>query len=156
MKILGIEFTFNGFEIFHKGNFDPSEKVDKDTKISLPASKVSEASLNIPHGVAPSAPVNGDMWTTTSGVYTRLNGTTRTMAHTASWSTISQAEAEAGTATTQRFWTAQRVRQAIMAVLPTKLSQLQNDIGAGGGIKITISKTEPTDNSPGDFWYKEV
>jgi len=42
------------------------------------------------------------------------------------------------------------------AAIPTKLSQLANDIGAGGGIKITTSNTEPAGNSPGDFWYKEV
>lgn len=38
----------------------------------------------------------------------------------------------------------------------TKLSQLQNDIGAGGGVKITTSATAPDTTSPGDFWYKEV
>ncbi len=42
------------------------------------------------------------------------------------------------------------------AAIPTKMSQLQNDIGAGGGIKITTSTTAPTGTSPGDFWYKEV
>lgn len=39
---------------------------------------------------------------------------------------------------------------------PTKLSQFENDIGAGGGIKIITSATTPVDISPGDFWYKEV
>lgn len=36
----------------------------------------SLASLNLPHGVAPSAPTNGDVWTTTAGVYVRVNGST--------------------------------------------------------------------------------
>lgn len=40
--------------------------------------------------------------------------------------------------------------------IPIKLSQLTNDIGAGGGIKITTSSTAPTTTSPGDFWYKQV
>ncbi|MEG6521182.1 phage tail protein [Desulfotomaculum sp. 1211_IL3151] len=84
-------------------------------KLTLPTGTTAEASLTIPHGVAPTIPVNGDVWTTTSGLYLRLNGTTRTIAHTASWSTISQTEAEAGTATSQRLWTAQRVKQAIDA-----------------------------------------
>lgn len=34
------------------------------------------ASLNIPHGTAPSAPNNGDCWTTTGGFYCRINGST--------------------------------------------------------------------------------
>lgn len=45
---------------------------------------------------------------------------------------------------------------ALKEELPTKLSQLANDIGAGGGIRITTSATEPTTKSPGDYWYKEV
>lgn len=40
--------------------------------------------------------------------------------------------------------------------MPTKLSEFLNDIGAGGGIKITTSPMAPTTTSPGDFWYKEV
>lgn len=131
------------------------------SKVNLPASTTSEASINIPHGTAPTTPTNGDVWSTTSSLYARINGTTRTIYHsgnagTAALSTVSQAEAETGTATTVRGWTAQRIRQAINAILPTKLSQLENDIGAGGGVKITTSATAPTSPSPGDFWYKEV
>jgi len=33
-------------------------------------------SLNIPHGSAPTTPVNGDMWTTTAGLYVHINGAT--------------------------------------------------------------------------------
>lgn len=36
----------------------------------------SIASANFPHGVAPSSPVNGDFWTTTGGVFVRVNGAT--------------------------------------------------------------------------------
>lgn len=82
-------------------------------KKEFPASIESQASLTVPHGVAPTAPVNGDIWSTTSGIYIRINGANRTLVHTGTWSTVSQAEAEAGTATTTRLWTAQRVAQAI-------------------------------------------
>lgn len=44
--------------------------------LSLPASTTSVSSLNIPHGSAPSSPVNGDVWTTTSGMFARINGGT--------------------------------------------------------------------------------
>ncbi len=66
-----------------------------------------------------------------------------------------QAEAEAGVSAV-KYMTPQRTKQAIDKFKPTKLSELTNDIGAGGGIKITTSATAPTGTSPGDFWYREV
>jgi len=42
----------------------------------LPASAAGYAPLNIPHGSAPTAPDNGDIWTTTGGLFYRINGTT--------------------------------------------------------------------------------
>lgn len=46
------------------------------TPIKLPASTTAQAPLKIPHGTAPSSPVDGDVWTTTAGIYVRVNGTT--------------------------------------------------------------------------------
>lgn len=43
---------------------------------TLAASTTAGASLNIPQGVAPTSPVNGDMWTTSSGFFGRINGST--------------------------------------------------------------------------------
>lgn len=43
---------------------------------TLPASTTGAASLNIPQGTAPTTPVNGDMWTTSAGLYVRINGVT--------------------------------------------------------------------------------
>ena len=43
---------------------------------TLGASTTSKASLNAPHGTAPTSPTNGDVWTTTAGIYVRVNGTT--------------------------------------------------------------------------------
>jgi len=45
-------------------------------------SAAGSASLNIPHGVAPTVPNNGDVWTTTSGMFARINGTTQQLAST--------------------------------------------------------------------------
>lgn len=109
------------YDTNNNGKVDAAETADSvpwagvTGKKIFPVPSTSEASLNVPHGVAPTSPVNGDIWTTTAALLVRINGTTRTMAHTATWSTVSQAEAEAGTATTQRLWTAQRVSQAIAA-----------------------------------------
>lgn len=40
------------------------------------ATAAGSAGLNVPHGTAPSSPVNGDMWTTTAGLFVRINGST--------------------------------------------------------------------------------
>lgn len=46
------------------------------SQLKLAASTTSLASLNIPHGSAPTSPVNGDFWTTTSGAFAQINGST--------------------------------------------------------------------------------
>jgi hypothetical protein len=51
-------------------------------KTTVQASTVSAASLNIPHGTAPTSPANGDFWTTTSGIFSRINSATKTVAFT--------------------------------------------------------------------------
>jgi hypothetical protein len=45
-------------------------------KQTFPASVVSASSVNLPHGTAPTSPVNGDLWTTTGGLYAQINGST--------------------------------------------------------------------------------
>lgn len=41
---------------------------------------VSSASILLPHGVAPTGLVDGDMWTTTSGLFVQINGATEQLA----------------------------------------------------------------------------
>jgi hypothetical protein len=45
-------------------------------KLNTVASSTSTAGLRLPHGVAPTSPANGDIWTTTTGIYTQINGST--------------------------------------------------------------------------------
>jgi hypothetical protein len=45
-------------------------------KVTTAASEAATAGLNLPHGADPTSPVNGDLWTKTTGVYVRVNGTT--------------------------------------------------------------------------------
>lgn len=40
------------------------------------ASASSGAKFRLPHGTAPSSPVDGDIWTTTAGIFVRINGVT--------------------------------------------------------------------------------
>jgi len=47
--------------------------------VHLAASSTARASLCVPHGTAPTSPVNGDIWTDSSGMYVRINGVTKTI-----------------------------------------------------------------------------
>jgi len=47
-------------------------------KLGLSASNPTRASLTMPHGAAPTTPVDGDMWTTVAGgLFVRISGVTR-------------------------------------------------------------------------------
>ena len=50
--------------------------IDAAGTVGLTPSTTTRAPFKIPHGTAPSAPVDGDMWTTTAGLYVRINGAT--------------------------------------------------------------------------------
>jgi hypothetical protein len=64
--------------------------------VIAPAATTSLAPIRIPHGTAPTSPTNGDVWTTTTGLFARINsatvgpygiGTARTFYQTTSPST---------------------------------------------------------------------
>lgn len=46
------------------------------TALVMPAGTTAISPMRIPHGSAPTSPVDGDMWTTTSGLFVRINGGT--------------------------------------------------------------------------------
>lgn len=50
------------------------------SKLTTVASNTAGSGLNVPHGAAPSAPNNGDFWSTTTGAFVRINGSTKTVA----------------------------------------------------------------------------
>ena len=68
-----IELTNGTGSIFYKNG------TLSNTVANLPASAASVHPLNIPHGSAPSSPNDGDIWTTTAGMFVRVNGTTKTV-----------------------------------------------------------------------------
>jgi hypothetical protein len=45
-------------------------------KVTTLASATGGAGFNLPHGAAPTSPTNGDLWTTTTGLFARINGAT--------------------------------------------------------------------------------
>ena len=46
------------------------------TRLILAAGTTGVSSLRMPHGSAPTSPVNGDIWTTTAGLFVQVNGST--------------------------------------------------------------------------------
>jgi len=53
------------------------------------ASTTATAGLNVPHGVAPTSPVNGDIWTTTGAVFARINAGTKQLMTLSDTQTVS-------------------------------------------------------------------
>jgi hypothetical protein len=47
--------------------------------LTTEAGTITRSPLRIPHGVAPAAPVDGDVWTTTAGIFARVNGVTKSV-----------------------------------------------------------------------------
>jgi hypothetical protein len=92
------------------------------------ANMTSTAGFNLSsQGVAdPTALNDGDMWHRSNALFARLGGVTRTLIHSGNAATlasdISQTEAEAGASTTRRWFTAERVAQAIAAQAAPKTS----------------------------------
>jgi len=85
-------------------------------RLEIPAASADGAMLNVGQSAeGPSSPVTGDVWISGNVLYFRGTSSTRALGSTGNLSTVSQAEAEAGTATSTRAWTAQRVRQAVAA-----------------------------------------
>jgi len=52
------------------------KQLPSGTTLQTDAATAGAASLNMPHGTAPTSPVDGDCWTTTAGLFCRINGTT--------------------------------------------------------------------------------
>lgn len=66
-------------------------------KLTTAASTTTQAGLNVPHGTAPTAAVNGDIWTTTTQLVVRLNGSNRALATLAGAQTFTAAQTFTGT-----------------------------------------------------------
>ena len=54
--------------------------IDQNGKVNTVASTTTAAGFNIPHGTAPTTPVNGDIWTTTGNLWVRINGFSQAVA----------------------------------------------------------------------------
>lgn len=52
------------------------KRLPASTVMQLAACVAGAASLNMPHGTAPTSPVDGDVWTTSAGIFVQINGST--------------------------------------------------------------------------------
>ena len=58
------------------GNALGNASASASTVLNLPAGTTAISSLRVAHGAAPTSPVDGDIWTTTAGLFVRINGVT--------------------------------------------------------------------------------
>lgn len=82
------------------------------------ASAAASAGLRLPHGAAPTAPVNGDIWTTTAGLLARINGATRRMI--TDGDVQSQATWNAGSGTSETLISPAKLAEAIGTLAPVQ------------------------------------
>lgn len=73
------------------------QRLPAGTTLGVQPATTGAASLNIPHGTAPTSPVNGDCWTTTAGFFCRVNGSTVGPFGTASGGTVTSVAISGGT-----------------------------------------------------------
>ena len=70
------------------------------------ASDTAAASIRLPHGAAPTSPVNGDLWTTTGSMFVRINGVTQDVLAGSVPTLITVADESADTTCFPAFFTA--------------------------------------------------
>jgi len=93
----------------------------------------THAPLSLPNTgtTNPGTLADGDLWHRSNTLYARLGGTIRTLIHNGNPTTLAsdmpQAEAEAGSATTRRWVTALRLRQAILGWWTTSADKTKLD-----------------------------
>jgi hypothetical protein len=73
--------------------------IDASGKVNTIASTTANAGFNIAHGAAPTSPANGDIWTTTSGLFARINAGTQQFAALSTNNTFSNASSTYGNST---------------------------------------------------------
>lgn len=138
------------------GNLDNTSDTNKpvstatQTALNLKANLASPTFTGVPAAPTATGGTNTTQVATTAFVQTAISGKENTITLSTSdkyyrgdktWQTLptyevpSQAEAETGTATNARLWTAERINQAIQALAP---------VGGGGGSVGSVGLTAPT------------
>lgn len=76
----GAAFRSIGFSVSPTGAVTAGgATASASTAMGLPAGTTAISPMRIAHGVAPTSPSDGDMWTTSAGLFVRINGVTKTV-----------------------------------------------------------------------------
>ena len=112
--------------------------------ILTPASAdVAGAGFRLPHGIAPNSPTNGDFWTTSAGVFVRVNGVTKGPLVDSGGSLAWASPGTIGSSTPNTG--------AFTALSATGL--IQTRASASGGASINIPQgVAPSSPNNGDVW----
>lgn len=130
-------------------------------KTTLAATAAGFASLNLPHGTAPSSPSNGDVWTTTGGLYSRINGSTvGPYLSSVSWDTANWVQASDDTTTNTAFTSGAEATFAIPAGTGNNITESGDvlTIGTAGFylVSAVIAYVSGTEGSPSSRYVAAV
>jgi hypothetical protein len=77
LPVSGVSLNVSGVARFNtSGLLISGDSISASGKFTLSPPTTGRATFNIGHGTAPTTPVNGDIWTTNSGVYAQISGST--------------------------------------------------------------------------------
>ena len=77
LPVSGISLNVSGIARFNTtGLVISGDSISASGKLTLSPPTTGRATFNIGHGSAPTTPVDGDIWTTTAGLFARINGVT--------------------------------------------------------------------------------
>jgi hypothetical protein len=77
LPVSGISLNVSGVSRFNTtGLVISGDSISASGKLTLSPTTTGRATFNIGHGTPPTSPVDGDIWTTTAGLFARINGVT--------------------------------------------------------------------------------
>lgn len=157
----GVTYQWNGTQWFviggaSGGPFLPISGGILTGELTTVASGAGSAGFNLPAGTAPTTPNNGDVWTTSAGLFVRINGVTVQAAPLVSptfTGTPAAPTATPGTNTTQLATTAFVAASFAPLASPTFTGKVTTAASASGGAGFNLPQgAAPTSPVNGDVW----
>ena len=112
-------------------------------KFTTAAVSTTEAGFNLPHGTAPTTPVNGDVWTTSASMYVRINGVTQDLLSGGGGATelVGLSDVNTSTPTNRNVLVADGVDWESRALVEADISDLQSYATQLSGLSDVVSAT---------------
>lgn len=112
--------------------------ISSSTFINLAIATTGKSSLRIGHGVAPTSPVNGDIWTTSAeGFFVRINGTTVGPLGASGTGDITNVNITAGIGMDGSVNTAAGAHTQTLDFLPSGLTALASGLASGDELVVS-------------------